>query len=98
MCKNAPEHNMRSTAREIFLHALSESSVEKAFARHLSYERGVLRIADDLYPLNSYTRVQVIAFGKAGHRMAEIFSQFVGPTVQGIVADPVTPPHQIPGY
>ena len=89
---------MRSIAREIFLYALAESSVEKAFARHLSYERGVLRIADDLYPLNSYTRVQVIAFGKAGHRMAEILSRLVGTTVQGIVADPVAPSYQVSGY
>ncbi|HEY6968139.1 MAG TPA: DUF4147 domain-containing protein [Candidatus Angelobacter sp.] len=92
------EDAMRSVAREIFLHALAESSVEKAFARHLSYERGVLRIADDLYPLNSYARVQVVAFGKAGHRMAEIFSGLVGTTVQGIVADPVVPPYQVSGY
>ena len=92
------EDAMRSTAREIFLHALAESSVEKAFARHLSYERGVLRIADDLYPLNSYARVQVISFGKAGHRMAEILSGLVGTTVQGIVADPVVPSYQVPGY
>ena len=92
------EHSMRSVAREIFLHALAESSVEKAFARHLSYERGVLRIAEDLYPLNSYTKVQIIAFGKAGHRMAEILSRLVGTTVQGIVADPVAPPFQVSGY
>ena len=28
-------HSMRSAAREIFLHALSEASIEKAFDRHV---------------------------------------------------------------
>ena len=91
-------HSMRSAAREMFLHALAESSVEKAFARKLSYERGVLRVCDDLYPLNSYSRVLAVALGKAGHRMAEILSRMVGTTVQGIVADPNPHPYQLPGY
>src|SRR5215469_14080189 len=90
-------HSMRSTAREIFLHALAESSVEKAFGRHLSYERGVLRVRDDLYPLSSYSRVLVVSFGKAGHRMAEILSRMVGSAVQGIVADPTPHSYQVPG-
>src|SRR5215468_4079935 len=91
-------HSMRSAAREMFLHALAESSVEKAFARHLSYERGVLRVCDDLYPLNDYSRVLVISFGKAGHRMAEILSRMVGPTVLGVVADPTPHSYQLGGY
>lgn len=89
---------MRSTAREIFLHALAESRVEKAFARHLSCEGGVLRICDDLYPLPSYARILIISLGKAGHRMAEILSRIVGSTSQGIVADPNQLPYQVPGY
>jgi glycerate 2-kinase len=89
---------VRSTAREIFLHALAESAVEKAFARYLGYEGGVLRVADDLYPLSSYSRVLAISFGKAGHRMAEILSHMVGSTVQGIIADPSPSSHQLPGY
>ncbi|HLJ29299.1 MAG TPA: DUF4147 domain-containing protein [Candidatus Angelobacter sp.] len=91
-------HAMRSAAREMFLHALAESSVEKAFARHLSYESGVLRVGDDLYPLSSYSRILAVSFGKAGHRMAEILSSMVGTRVQGIVADPNPPSHQLPGY
>lgn len=91
-------HSMRLAAREMFLQALAESSVDKAFNRHLSYERGVLRVRDDLYPLSSYSRVLVVSFGKAGHRMAEIFSRMVGSSVQGIVADPTPHSYQLPGY
>src|SRR5437763_15772850 len=77
-------HSMRAVAREIFLHALAEASVEKAFSRHLSCERGVLRVCEDLYPISSYSRIFAVSFGKAGHRMAEILSRLVGTTVEGI--------------
>ena len=90
--------SMRSTAREIFGDALAEASIEKAFDRHLHYQRGVLRVCDDLYDLNSHPRVLCVAFGKAAHRMAEILSRQVGTTVEGIVVDPNKHPYQLPGY
>ena len=55
-------HTMRSAAREIFLHALAEASIEKAFDRQVHYQRGVLRVCDDLYDLKSHSRVASIAF------------------------------------
>ncbi len=91
-------HSMRATAREIFLHALAESSIEKAFARHVHCDRGVLRVCDDLYDLRSYSRVFAVSFGKAGHRMAETLAQQAGTTIGGLIADPNVPPHQLPGY
>jgi len=91
-------HSMRSAAREIFLHALSEASIEKAFDRHVHYQRGVLRVCDDLYDLKSYSRVVGISFGKAAHRMAEILARQVGTTLEGIVVDPNRHPYQLPGY
>src|SRR6266567_531804 len=92
------DHSMRAAAREIFLHALAEASIEKAFDRHVGYQRGVLRVCDDLYDLQSYSRVVAISFGKAAHRMAEILARQVGPTVEGIVADPNQHPYQLAGY
>lgn len=89
---------MRSAAREMFLQALAQCSIEKAFNRQLSHDHGVLRIADDLYPLSSYSRILAVSFGKAGHHMAEILSRMVGPTVQGIVCDPNPAPYQVQGY
>src|SRR5258708_19982832 len=91
-------NSMRVAAREMFLHALAEASIEKAFERHVSYKRGVLRVCDDLYNLQSYSRVVAISFGKAGHRMAEILARQVGPAGEGIVADPNQHPYQPPGY
>lgn len=92
------DQGMRSVARAIFQGALGEAGIEKAFARHVRYERGVLRIGDDLHDLKSHSRVLVISVGKAGHRMAESLAWEVGSTVEGIIADPNPPPAQLPGY
>ena len=91
-------HTMRSLAREIFLEALTKAGIREAFERHVQYDRGVLRVCEDLYDLKSYSRVLTIAIGKAGHRLAEILARQVGPTVQGIIADPTPHPYQLPGY
>lgn len=91
-------HAARAEAREMFLHALAECGIEKAFARHLRYDSGVLRICDDLYDLKLYSPVLAVSMGKAGHRMAQALSGQVGAMVEGIVADPNPPPHLLPGY
>jgi glycerate 2-kinase len=90
---------MRDTAREIFRHALAEASIAKAFARHVHCERGVLRVCEDLYDLQAYSRVLVISIGKAGHTMAEALTQQVGESsLEGIVACSVEPPAQMRGF
>jgi hydroxypyruvate reductase len=91
-------HSMRAAAREIFLDALTEASIERAFDRHVHYQRGVLRVCDDLYDLSAHPRVLCVAFGKAAHRMAELLSRQAGTTVEGIIVDPNRHPYQIPGY
>jgi hydroxypyruvate reductase len=91
---------MRSTAREIFLHALAESSIEKAFDRHVFFERGVLRVADDLYDISSYGRVVVISIGKAAHTMVQAFISHVGPGIgiTGIACGPTQPSSLVFGF
>ena len=90
--------SMPSAALAIFRQALAECAIEKAFARNLDYDRGVLRVCEDLYDLKSYSRVLVVSFGKAGHGMAEALSRQTGKLAQGVVVDPSPSPHQIPGY
>ncbi len=92
------EHSMRSVAREIFLEALAEADIEKAFGRHVDYQRGVLRVCDDLYDLSSHSRVICVSLGKAAHRMAEILARQVGTTLEGIIVDPNRHAYQLPGY
>ncbi len=89
---------MKQIARHIFDHALRESSIRQAFARHLHCERSVLRICEDLYDLNAYSRVFVIAIGKAAHTMLVALHEIAGTRFEGIVASPVEPEFQIRGF
>lgn len=104
----SPAHNhheedqfqrMRETAREIFRHALAEASIAKAFARHVHYDRGVLRLREDLYHLQAYSRVVAISIGKAGHTMVEALARQIGESsLEGIVASSVEPSAQVRGF
>lgn len=89
---------MRALARQLFLHALREASIDSAFERHVHCERGVLRICEDLYDLHSYARVFVVSMGKAGHTMAEALRGQAGESLEGIVASSVEPVSQLRGY
>jgi glycerate 2-kinase len=90
---------MRDSARAIFDHALAESSISSAFSRHVNYERGVLRVSEDLYDLQAYSRVFVVSIGKAAHTMVEALAQHVGEySLGGIVASSVEPAVQVRGF
>jgi hydroxypyruvate reductase len=90
--------SLRDTAREIFQQALNEASIPKAFARHVSCERGILRVCEDLYDLNAYSRVFVVSIGKAGHTLVEALEAQVGSRLEGIVASSVDPGSQVHGF
>lgn len=90
--------HVRLTARDIFLDALEQSSIHKAFEQHVNYSRGVLRVCEDLYDLASYNRVFVVAFGKAAHTMVEALSAQIGSGMGGIVACPEEPAAQVIGF
>jgi len=89
---------MRESARSLFGVALGEASIPKAFARHLDCHRGVLRIREDLYDLQTYSSVLTISLGKAAHTMVEALAEQVGSSLEGIVASSVAPPAQVHGF
>jgi len=89
---------MKAIARHIFEQALRESSIGAAFARHVSCDRGVLRIREDLYDLNAYDRVFVIAIGKGAHSMLTALHEQTGARFEGIVASSVEPEFQVRGF
>jgi glycerate 2-kinase len=90
---------MRTAAREIFRQALAEASIDSAFLRHVHCERGVLRVCEDLYHLQAYSRVLVISLGKAGNTMVEALTRQVGESsLEGIVASSVEPLAQVRGF
>ncbi len=90
--------DMRVTARHLFEHALGEASIDRAFQRHVDCDKGVLRICEDLYDLESYNRVLVISIGKAAHAMVNSLEMQAGNRFQGIVASSVDPLSQVHGF
>lgn len=86
---------MRDVARRVFLDTLDESSVHAAFEHHVAYERGILRVGDDLYNLDSFSRLLVVAIGKAAHTMAEALVEQLGTRAAGFVVSPVSPPERL---
>lgn len=93
--RDAEFREMRDAARSIFVRTLEQASIAKGFRRHVNCERGILRVREDLYDLQSYSRVLVISLGKAGHTMVEALSAEVGASLEGIVASSVVPGSQI---
>jgi glycerate 2-kinase len=90
--------DMRVTARQLLEHALAEASIDRAFQRHIDCERGVLRVCEDLYQLDSYSRVLVIALGKAATGMVNSLEMQAGKRFEGIIATSVDPGSQLPGF
>ena len=90
----------RHAVREIFLQALGECTVDRAFERHVFYERGVLRVVEDLYDFNLFGRILVVAIGKAAHTMTEALMSRVGPGagITGIVCGPEAASSQVFGF
>ena len=89
---------MKYLARHIFEHALREASISAAFDRHVSCDRGVLRVCEDLYDLHSYSRIFVVAIGKAAHSMLAALHEQTGERFEGIVASTVTPELHVRGF
>lgn len=89
---------MRRHARDIFAHALHESDVGRAFARHVQAGRGVLRVGDDLYSLDDVSRIFAVAFGKAAHGMARALGEQLGGMLSGIISAPQSAEPQVEGF
>ena len=89
---------MRVIARHLFEHALVEASIDRAFQRNVDCDKGVLRIGEDLYDLESYNRVLAVSMGKAAHAMVNSLEMQAGSRFQGIVASSVDPVSQVRGF
>src|SRR6267378_6930874 len=89
---------MRVTARQLFEHALAEASIDKALQRNVDCERGVLRICEDLYDLDSFRNISVISIGKAAHSLLNSLEMQAGRRFEGIVSSSVDPASQVRGF
>src|SRR5690349_9207408 len=89
---------MRTAAREIFRQALAQSTIAQAFARHIEYSGGALRICDDLYALDAFESVSVVSIGKGAHSMVDALAAQVTERMGGIVAGTTDPENQMRGF
>jgi glycerate 2-kinase len=84
--------NARQDALDIFLHALKSSRVEAAMERRVRFEGGALQVDGHSYVLDRYSRLVLIAIGKAGETMASTFLRQAGSDAdrfEGVVVGPV---------
>lgn len=89
---------LRVVARDIFSYALAESSIRKAFDHYVQLDRGILRVGEDLFDLGSFSRIFVVAMGKAANTMVEALMTQLGAGVTGIVACSTEPVSQVFGF
>jgi hydroxypyruvate reductase len=82
---------MRALARQIFVSALAETSVSKSFEKHIEVNRRLLRVCEDLYDLNSFSRILVVAMGKAAYPMTQALRAQLGSMASGILVAPPSP-------
>ena len=90
--------DMRAIVQALFQHALDGSSIDRAFQSNVNCERGVLRVCEDLYDLNSCARVFVVSIGKAAHSMAGALQNQAGDRFEGIISGPPIPGPQLRGF
>jgi len=89
---------MRILARQIFDQALAEANIGRAFKKHVQCERGVLRVFEDLYDLQSCSRVFVVSIGKAALALVDALEQQAGSRFEGIVASSIPATAQARGF
>src|SRR5260370_10077512 len=90
MSNAAHDNAMRALVRQVFLAALAEASVEKSFEKHVEVNRRLLRVCEDLYDLNSFSRIFGAGMGKAAYPMAQALKGQLGIMASGILVAPQT--------
>jgi glycerate 2-kinase len=90
---------LKLLARRIFQETISAIDIPEAMQRKLRREGTVLRFEGATVDLRAFTRVRVIAIGKAAHAMAEGLESLLGKDFlfTGIVSAPTPPAHEVAG-
>lgn len=79
--------------------SITDASIRSAFEKHVYHSRGVLRVCDDLYQLDSFSRVLIVALGMSAHAMTSALADQLGVLGSGIISAPPLEGHpQIAGF
>jgi hydroxypyruvate reductase len=85
---------MKDVAREIFQQALARIDVRTVMRTHMARAGDRLVLCGETFDLRAYTRLYVIAFGKAALAMAGAVYEELGPRITfGIIVTNALPPH-----
>jgi glycerate 2-kinase len=95
---NPPYSEMRELARRTFDRALAECSIPNAMRRHLELRDDQLCIGNDIYDLGSYSAINVVSIGKAGHSLAQALTEIADRGLHGIISCPTAPDAQVFGF
>ncbi len=90
---------LKQLARRIFQETISAIDIPEAMQRKLQLAETVLRLEDVEVDLRAFTRMRVIAFGKAAHGMVEGIESLLGGNFPfaGIVSAPTPPLRAVRG-
>ena len=90
---------MRELLRQMFLDALRELELPLRMQAGIRVKGTVLEVSGDLYALDQYRSIRVVAFGKAAAEMAATVDQIMGAgRVSGLVVPSAPPRQRLPQF
>ena len=91
--------DLKQVARRLFRQTLAAIDIPSAVERKLSCDDSVLKLGDECFVLPSYSRIYVVAIGKAAHAMVRgLVGILPSPTeVAGVVCGFVAPADPVAG-
>jgi glycerate 2-kinase len=92
--------DLKSAARHIFTETLSAIDVGETLRRKLARSGSRIQCGSVIVDLTSFSRIRVIALGKASHAMAEGLASLCAPDfpLTGICVGPTAPPRSLAGF
>ncbi len=95
-----PATDLKSAARQIFTETLSAIDVGESLRRKLARAGSCIQCGPLEVDLARFSRIRVIAFGKASHAMVEGLASVCAPDfpLNGICAGPTPPPRPLSGF
>jgi hydroxypyruvate reductase len=96
----APEIDLKSAARHIFVQTLSAIDIGETLRRKLDRSGSCIQCGEVKIDLARCSRIRVVAFGKASYAMAEGLASVCAPDfpLAGILVGPTPPPRPLSGF
>src|SRR5580658_2064177 len=95
-----PALDLKSAARQIFTETLSAIDIGEALRRKLARSGSRIQCGSAIVDLAHFSRIRIIAFGKASYAMAEGLVSVCAPEfpLSGICVGPTPPPRPLAAF